>query len=186
MDEHWDNINRLIGTVTHAGPGPNQFLLAPANGVIDFVPGLPGTAGDFIYPKVDGVSSGVIRKAIKYALSIIDTPKEEFEPGIKDMLTSEVVDKNSIFSRTESFKSIHFPKTIEEFQKARERLALDEFIYLRSIFENLKSEFKNKNKGPKYIFEISLIIELDTDCLLKLNPCASLEVITISSDIKEA
>ena len=49
-----DNINRLIGTVTHAGPGPNQFLLAPANGVIDFVPGLPGTAGDFIYPKVDG------------------------------------------------------------------------------------------------------------------------------------
>ena len=61
-----------------------------------------------IYPKVDGVSSGVIRKAIKDALSIIDTPKEEFEPGIEDMLTSEVVDKNSIFSRTESFKSIHF------------------------------------------------------------------------------
>jgi hypothetical protein len=49
-----DNIERLVGTVTHPGPGPNKFLLRPANGVIDFVPGLPGGPGDFIYPAVDG------------------------------------------------------------------------------------------------------------------------------------
>lgn len=49
-----ENISRLVGTVTHPGPGPNNFLLRPANGVIDFVPGLPGTVGDFIYPSVDG------------------------------------------------------------------------------------------------------------------------------------
>jgi len=49
-----DNIDRLVGTITHAGPGPNRFLLRPANGVIDFVPGLPGNPGDFIYPSVDG------------------------------------------------------------------------------------------------------------------------------------
>jgi len=49
-----DNIDRLVGTVTHPGPGPNNFLLRPANGVIDFVPGLPGGPGDFIYPAVDG------------------------------------------------------------------------------------------------------------------------------------
>ena len=110
-----------------------------------------------IYPKVDGVSSGVIRKAIKDALSIMDIPKEDFQPGIEDMLPNEVVDKNALFTRTQSFKSIHFPKTSEEYQKARERLALDEFIYLRSIFENLKSEFKTKNKGPKYNFKNSLI-----------------------------
>ncbi len=137
-----------------------------------------------IYPKVDGVSSGVIRKAIKDALSIIDTPKEEFEPGIEDMLTSEVVDKNSIFSRTESFKSIHFPKTIEEFQKARERLALDEFIYLRSIFENLKSEFKNKNKGPKYIFENSLIDTFVADLPFQLTESQTKAYKEILEDLK--
>lgn len=49
-----DNIDKLVGTVTHPGPGPNNFLLRPANGVIDFVPGLPGEVGDFIYPAVDG------------------------------------------------------------------------------------------------------------------------------------
>ena len=50
------NVERLVGTVTHAGPGPNKFLLRPANGIVDFVPGLPGNVGDFVYPKTD--SSG--------------------------------------------------------------------------------------------------------------------------------
>jgi hypothetical protein len=47
------NIERLVGTVTHAGPGPNKFLIRPANGIVDFVPGLPGNPGDFVYPKTD-------------------------------------------------------------------------------------------------------------------------------------
>ena len=48
------NIDRLVGTVVHPGPGPHQFMIRPANGIIDFVPGLPGDKGDFIYPSVDG------------------------------------------------------------------------------------------------------------------------------------
>jgi len=47
------NVQKFIGTVLHPGPGPNQFILRPSNGIIDFVPGLPGTVGDFIYPTTD-------------------------------------------------------------------------------------------------------------------------------------
>ncbi len=137
-----------------------------------------------IYPKVDGVSTGVIRKAIKEVLSIIDTPKEEFESGIEDIIPDEVIEKNLIFNRTESFKSIHFPKTIEEFQQAKERLALDEFIYLRSIFENLKSEFKNKNKGPKYNFENSLINSFVADLPFNLTESQITAYKEIIEDLK--
>jgi hypothetical protein len=49
-----DNVNKFIGTVVHPGPGPHQFILRPANGVIDFVPSLPGIVGDYIYPSMDG------------------------------------------------------------------------------------------------------------------------------------
>jgi hypothetical protein len=49
-----DNIDRFIGTVVHPGPGPDQFILKPANGIIDFVPGLPGSVGDYLYPSLDG------------------------------------------------------------------------------------------------------------------------------------
>lgn len=48
------NVDKFIGTVVHPGPGPHQFILRPANGVIDFVPSLPGEVGDYIYPSVDG------------------------------------------------------------------------------------------------------------------------------------
>lgn len=49
-----DNIDRFIGTVVFPGPGPDQFILRPANGIIDFVPGLPGIVGDYLYPSLDG------------------------------------------------------------------------------------------------------------------------------------
>jgi hypothetical protein len=49
-----DNINHFIGTVVEPGPGPNQFILRPSNGIIDFVPGLPGTVGDYVYPSTSG------------------------------------------------------------------------------------------------------------------------------------
>ena len=49
-----NNVIRFIGTVVHPGPGPNQFILRPANGIIDFVPNMPGVVGDYIYPTVDG------------------------------------------------------------------------------------------------------------------------------------
>ena len=49
-----ENVSRFIGTVLQPGPGPNQFILRPANGIIDFVPGLPGVPGDYLYPSIDG------------------------------------------------------------------------------------------------------------------------------------
>ena len=49
-----DNISRFLGTVVYPGPGPDQFILRPANGIVDFVPGLPGSVGDYLYPSLDG------------------------------------------------------------------------------------------------------------------------------------
>ena len=49
-----NNISRFLGTVVYPGPGPDQFILRPANGIIDFVPGLPGAVGDYLYPSLDG------------------------------------------------------------------------------------------------------------------------------------
>lgn len=49
-----NSISRFVGTVVYPGPGPDQFILRPANGIIDFVPGLPGAVGDYLYPSLDG------------------------------------------------------------------------------------------------------------------------------------
>ena len=46
-----------------------------------------------IYPKIDGISSAVIRKALKEVLQIVNSPKGEFLPGIKDVIPQKILQK---------------------------------------------------------------------------------------------
>ena len=41
--------HKMVGVVTDAGPGPNQFMVMPNNRIIDFDPSIPGVRGDEIY-----------------------------------------------------------------------------------------------------------------------------------------
>ncbi len=45
---------KMIGVVSHAGPGPNQFMILPNNQIIDFEPAIPGSQGDYIYVSSSG------------------------------------------------------------------------------------------------------------------------------------
>jgi hypothetical protein len=93
-----NNIDKFIGTVVHPGPGPNQFILRPANGIIDFVPSLPGLVGDYIYPSIDGsgdlTTNDASRRPIymKVAMSI---PSSSTGTGINPHGTNgEVIEFN--------------------------------------------------------------------------------------------
>ena len=45
---------KMIGVVTEAGPGPNQFMILPNNQIIDFDPTIPGNQGDYVYVSSSG------------------------------------------------------------------------------------------------------------------------------------
>ena len=105
-----------------------------------------------IYQKIDGMTSSSVRKALKEIISILDTDKDKFTAGLSDMLSNEILKKHSLLPRYDSIKQIHFPKNEDQYKDARNRLALDEFLYLRSIFENLKSKYKSENKGLEFSF----------------------------------
>ena len=47
-------VSKSFGVVVEDGPGPNSFMVSPNNRIIDFVPAIPGNAGDFIYADTDG------------------------------------------------------------------------------------------------------------------------------------
>lgn len=59
--------DRMIGVVTEAGPGPNQFMILPNNRIIDFDPGIPGTQGEYIYVDSDGSLTNVATQSGKVA-----------------------------------------------------------------------------------------------------------------------
>ena len=106
-----------------------------------------------IYQKIDGMTSSSIRKALKEIISTLDTDKNQFTAGLSDMLSDDILKNYNLLPRYESVKQIHFPKNEEQYKEARKRLALDEFIYLRSIFENLKLKYKTENKGLEFLFD---------------------------------
>ena len=47
-------VSKSFGVVVENGPGPNAFMVSPNNRIIDFVPSIPGNAGDFVYADTDG------------------------------------------------------------------------------------------------------------------------------------
>ena len=47
-------VSKSFGVVVENGPGTNSFMVSPNNRIIDFVPAIPGSAGDFIYADTDG------------------------------------------------------------------------------------------------------------------------------------
>ena len=95
-----------------------------------------------IYPKIEGLSSTIIRKGIKEALR--RTPKIEDFASKKDLTEYKIIDRIS------SYKNIHFPETIKEYEDARSRLAFDEFIYLQSIFKEIKETYSKSETGIKH------------------------------------
>jgi len=95
-----------------------------------------------IYPKIEGLSSTIIRKGIKEALR--RTPKIEDFASKKDLTEYKIIDRIS------SYKNIHFPETIKEYEDARSRLAFDEFIYLQSIFKEIKETYSKNETGIKH------------------------------------
>jgi len=95
-----------------------------------------------IYPKIEGLSSTIIRKGIKEAL--------RRTPNIQDYMSKKERSDYKIIDRISSYNNIHFPETIKDYEKARSRLAFDEFIYLQTIFKEIKETYSKNQDGIKH------------------------------------
>tara|TARA_Y100000996_G_C22539771_1_gene649551 strand:+ start:30 stop:2201 length:2172 start_codon:yes stop_codon:yes gene_type:complete len=107
--------------------------------------------------KRENQSKKKFRKIMREMLNTLDEETDIHTPGLLDYLSPELIEEFSLIGRQESIKKIHFPKNNEDLKNARRRLALDEFVYLRTIFESLKLKYKNENNGFKYDFSDSSI-----------------------------
>ena len=138
-----------------------------------------------IYKKVEGMTSESIRKGLKEIFNILEATKENFEPGLFDVLPAYIREEYSLLDRFESIKKIHFPKNENDYKSARRRLVLDEFIYLRSIFANLKSKHKNENKGLVYKFTNADIDEFTNQLPFNLTQSQTGALNEILEDLKK-
>lgn len=99
-----------------------------------------------IYPETSGLSSKWIRRLIKEATSYKDVI-------ITDPLPQTALKKFKLLSLKKAFIDVHFPKTLKNAEKGRERLAFDELLNLQ-----LKSLYR-KNNWKKYKVANKLHVE---------------------------
>lgn len=99
-----------------------------------------------IYPETRGVSSKWLRRQI---YGILSSHKDE----IVDFLPDELRLRDGLYSLYEALFQIHFPDTLENSQKARERLGFDELFVLQLASLFRREEWKKKIKGQAFEVE---------------------------------
>ena len=87
-----------------------------------------------IYPLVKGLTNNMVIKAVtQYFASENNLEKLEYLP-------TELLKKYELTPLYEAVKYIHFPRSMEEMQNSRKRLAFDEFFTFMMKLDNLKTQ----------------------------------------------
>ena len=93
-----------------------------------------------IYPLTYNLSQNVIRKIMENAMN-------EVYGNISETLPEYLLKKYSLLSINQATKNIHFPKELQDFQKARTRLVFEELLMTQLALLKLKYYDKEKIKG---------------------------------------
>ncbi len=109
-----------------------------------------------IYPETKGISSKWLRRQI---FNILEEKNQ-----ISDYLPQNVIEENDLIDLTKALEKIHFPNSLKEADKAKERLSFDELFQLQlSALVRKKLWEKEKIKKPfeikKYQKQINAFIK---------------------------
>ena len=94
-----------------------------------------------VYPLTTGLSQKILRGLINSALKDI----EEDESFFSELFPEDFLAGYELMSKRQAVLNIHFPKTNEDFMKARKRLVFDELIVTRAALMKLKGFVKKEN-----------------------------------------
>lgn len=77
-----------------------------------------------IYPSTEGLSQTILQSVIRRTLTRLG-------PRIPEVLPEEIRERQNLLPRRVAFQKIHFPESLEDFEKARETLAFEELFLLQ-------------------------------------------------------
>lgn len=110
-----------------------------------------------IYPLVKGLTNNMVIKAVaQYFASQNNIEELEYLP-------KELVEKYELTPLYEAVRYIHFPRTMDEMQSSRKRLAFDEFFAFMMKLDNLKARreyMANERPITEGQYALKLIKEL--------------------------
>lgn len=101
-----------------------------------------------VYHAIRGLKSQVVRKVLEELRPLMSV--------LPETLPESIVQREGFMSRAEAVSTMHFPKTIEDVAKARERLAFEELFELL-LASNLNKLENQKLEGFHIPFNIDVV-----------------------------
>lgn len=103
-----------------------------------------------IYPSTYKLTQNTIRGIIQNGLAEVKK-----ENGLEETLPEYIKKKEKLEEINQAIENIHFPKTFEDFEKARKRLVFEELLSMQLGLVNIKNEYE-KGKGIAFSKEVSI------------------------------
>lgn len=104
-----------------------------------------------IYPENKLINSNLLRRLIKKTESLFT--------GIQETLPNSILQNENLTSRSEAVHLLHLPKSMDDLNKAKERLIFEELFQIQLASELLKKEI-NREKSPTIIFDNNYVKNL--------------------------
>ena len=130
-----------------------------------------------IYPTCKGLGQTNIRNATENILSSLEEMPE-------DILPPAVCRENNLLNLWSSLKAIHLPKSADDFEEARRRLAFEELFVLQTGIQLLGSERKNYKATP--IKDVKCIRDFAKSLPFELTNAQKNVINEICSDLTKA
>lgn len=99
-----------------------------------------------VYPETQGVSSKWLRRQVHGLLT-------DHLSEVKEYMPEKLLKANQLMDYQTAIQEIHYPKTLETAEKARERLAFDELFLMQLGAIKRRSQWIDKQKGIKLEIE---------------------------------
>lgn len=97
-----------------------------------------------VYPSTANLSQNVIRSVMSNALEMV-------EGGFEEILPAWILKKYGLCDMDFAMKNIHFPKSNEDFEKARYRLVFEELLILQLGMLSIKNSILEDKNGIRFM-----------------------------------
>ncbi len=102
-----------------------------------------------LYPLTYNLSQNVIRQVIENGLKEVNEELEETLPNY-------ILDEYRLNDINKSIHNIHFPKSFEEYNKAKKRLVFEELLIMQLALLNLKTKYSVNKKGIEFNKDVKM------------------------------
>src|SRR3990167_11146788 len=131
-----------------------------------------------VYPETEGISSKWLREKIAKILP-------DYLKNTEDFVPKQTLDRQKLANLTNALNYIHFPKSQDEIEKAKKRLAFDELFLIQLASQLRKMNWQKTKIAPEMNVDREKMTEFIQELPFKLTDAQKKAIADLLSDLQK-